>query len=175
MCTHGIRLLSAIAIFAQFACTPSPTGQVEEIVKTSPPTFSGLMKMTFRASSNEYTIKGECDVNSYALQWSYDQSTWTDFPKACQSGNFTLTVNLVSERTVYFRARAKFIYTAVATATVQLGLLPTTASMNFVAAGNADPDRQLGTQFSAEGLTKATQSNSSIVIKTSIIDQIYEH
>lgn len=157
-------------------CTKSPGGSVEELIKTNPPNFGGLLTKTFLAPSTTYQLDGSCDPISYATQWSYDNSNWTDFSGAggCPNGTFTLTVNFASKKKVYVRSRTKTGYTATAIATIKLQLAPTSPHFNLANGSNSDSEEGSGMQSSMEAMATAiSASNGTVKIQSSGVDAAY--
>jgi hypothetical protein len=158
-----------------FGCTKSPSGSVEELIKTRTPTFGGQTTAFFRTPSTTYQLNGECDPIGYALVWSLNEHSWSDVPGGCSNGAFSITVGVIRQVKVYVRSKTKTGFTPSGVATVRLQLPPTSPVMSFVSAGNADDDLQLGTQFGMDSVTKATMNNGTVTVKPSLIDTIYDH
>ncbi len=158
-----------------FGCTKSPGGSVEELIKTNPPNFDGQLTKTFLAPSTTYELNGNCDPISYGIEWSYNNSTWTEISGGCPNSTFKITVVFSSRKTVYVRARVKTGYTATAIATIKLLLPPTSPSVNMVQGSVSDLEDSTGMQGSLEVLaTSFSGTNGTVKLKTSRVDAAYE-
>lgn len=157
------------------ACTKSPGGSVEELIKTNPPNFGGQLTKTFLSPSTSYLLSGNCDPISYGVEWSYNNSTWTEFTGGCPAGTFSLTVVFAGRKTVYVRARTKTGYTATAIATIRLLLPPTSPQLNLVNGSNSDNEDGAGMQSSMESmLTALSTGNGVVTLQSSSVDSAYE-
>jgi hypothetical protein len=172
---HWLALWFAVFFFST-GCTKSPGGSVEELIKTNPPNFGGLLTKTFLSPSTTYQLDGNCDPISYATQWSYDNSNWTDFSGAggCPNGTFTLTVNFAGRKKVYVRSKTKTGYTATAIATIKLLLPPTSPHLNLVNGSSSDNEDNRGMQSSIESMATAiSATNGTVKIQSSGVDAAY--
>lgn len=159
-------------------CTKSPNGSVEELIKTGPPNFQGDLIKTFWSPSNIYLLTGSCDPIAYATEWSYNNSTWTEFAGSggCPNGTFSLTVNFGARKTVYVRARTKTGYTATAIGTIRLQLPPNSHQINLVNASVSDSEEGQGITANMDMLaTSVASSNGLRIFKSSGIDAAYEN
>lgn len=163
-------------MISSIACTKSPGGSVEELIKTGAPNFNGLLTQTFWSPSTVYLLNGNCDPIAYGTEWSYDNSTWTDFAGAggCPNGTFSLTVNFSARKRVYVRARTKTGYTATAIATIRLQLPPTSPSLHLANGSSSMDEEGLGMQSSVESIGTAISTTGANSLKTSFVDASYE-
>jgi hypothetical protein len=166
--------ISALVVFS-IACTQSPTGSVTELLETKQPTFNGKATENFTTPTTSITLNGECDTFSYALQWSTDQSNWTEISGGCPAGTFTITVSLLTRVTVYVRAKTKTGYTASGIANVRLLLPPTSPYIKMVNSGRANDEHMHGSQNEMSNTSAATLSNGAVVLKSTMTDIIYEN
>ena len=156
-------------------CTKSPPGTVEELVKTRPPTFSGQSTISIASPSNTYLLQGECDPISYGLEYSFNNSSWTQIAGGCANSAFQITVIFARTRKVYVRAKTKTGYTGSAVATIRLALPPTSPQLSFVNGGSADAEDERGMQSGLESLsTPFSDTTGSVKVQSSIVDVIYE-
>lgn len=172
---HMFVLCVCLVLFTS-ACTKSPGGSVEELIKTNPPNFNGQLTATFWSPSNTYQLDGNCDPIGYATQWSTDNSNWTDFAGqgGCPNGTFTLTVNFSARKRIYVRTRTKTGFTATAIATIRLQLPPTSPNINLVNASSSPDEEGASLVGSIEILaTSLSDSNGSYIIKSSVVDAAY--
>jgi len=164
-------------LITSIACTKSPGGSVEELIKTGAPNFNGLLQQTFWSPSTVYLLTGNCDPIAYATEWSYDNSTWTEFAGAggCPNGTFSLTVNFSARKKVYVRARTKTGYTATAIATIRLQLPPTSPTLHLANGSSSHDEEGLGMQSSIESIgTAISDFAGTRGVKTSFVDASYE-
>jgi hypothetical protein len=174
MRVYGLYFLITFSLIA-LGCVKSPSGTVAELVVIKPPTFSGQASRIFSVPSNIYVLNGECDVNGVGIQYSLDQTTWTDIAAGCVSGQFQIQVSLVLNLDVYVRTLKKAGFTSSAHARLNLVRPPTSSSFQLVTSGAAGQETMMGTQNAVEAnFTKSTMTNGSITLKPSLIDTIYE-
>lgn len=168
------RALLLLEVAGLVACTQSPQGSVEELVKTQRPSFGGKFERRFMTPSKFYVLNGECDPQSYGLFYSYDNSNWTEIPGSCPTGTFavSLVVN-VPTITVYVRAKTKFSYTEPSVATIVNTRPPTAHFMKLASAGPFNSDGTVATQSEMSFMSAETLSNGIHSIKTSLVDIIY--
>lgn len=167
----AVVCLSAVNLIA---CTKSPGGSVEELIKTNPPNFGGQLTKTFLSPSTTYALSGNCDPISYGVEWSYNNSTWTEFSGGCPNGTFSLNVLFAGRKLVYVRARTKTGYTATAIATIKLLLPPTSPQFNLANGSNSDNEDGAGMQSSTESLATALSATTGTVkIQSSSVDSAY--
>lgn len=163
-------------LISTVACTKSPGGSVEELIKTDPPMFNGQLTATFYSPSSTYLLTGSCDRISYATEWSYDNSSWTEFAGqgGCPNGTFSLSVNFSGRKRVYVRSRTKTGYTATAIATIRLLLPPTSPNLHFANGSQSDDEEGAGLQGSLESIsTPFSESNGTVTIRSSFVDAAY--
>jgi hypothetical protein len=176
-CKQGLFASGAfLFLISSTACTKSPNGSVEELIKTNPPNFQGSLIKTFWSPSTTYQLDGSCDPIAYGTEWSYNNSSWTEFAGAggCPNGTFTLTINFSSRKIVYVRARTKTGFTATAIATVRLQLPPTSHQLNLVNASASDDEEGQGMQAALESVAlSVATSNGLRILRTSGIDAAY--
>ncbi len=178
ICKHSLFVCCVyLFVTSTIACTKSPGGSVEELIKTAAPNFNGLLTQTFLSASTTYVLNGNCDPISYGVEWSYNNSTWTEFPGGCPLGTFTLTVNFGGRKKVYIRARTKTGYTATAIATIKLLLPPTSPRLNLVNGSVSDDEEGRGMQASLESVATAlsdtTPAATPVKIQSSSVDTAY--
>ncbi len=167
-----------IYFFNVVACTQSGNPRSEELIKTSVPTFSGNQNASFSTGTVLYTLNGECDTISKGLEWSYDNSSWTSIAGGCAAGAFSIIVSVPTFVNVYVRALTKKGYTTPGIAHVQLILPPTTATFQFVTAGNASSfvGGLPGINFTMSGTTTGNPGTSgSHNLETHLTGLVYGH
>ncbi len=163
-------------ILSTVACTKSPGGSVEELIKTAPPMFNGQLTATFYSPTTTHLLTGTCDPISYALEYSLDnQASWITYPGGCPNATFSVTVLFSSRKKVYVRAKTKTGYTATAIATIRLLLPPTSPVLNFVQSSSSDMEDGRGSQSAIEHtFTSLSDTNGMVKIQTSVVDSAYE-
>lgn len=157
------------------ACTKSPGGSVEELIKTAPPMFNGALTATFYSPTTTHQLVGSCDPISYAIEYSLDnQASWITYPGGCPNSTFTFPVLFASRKKVFVRAKTKTGYTATAIATIRLLLPPTSPVLNFVQSSSSDMEDGRGSQSSIEhNFTALSETNGTVKIQTSVVDTAY--
>lgn len=118
--------------------------EITELVSTRAPTFGGLSSKSYVFPGTLNTISGECDPISKAIEYSFDNSTWTTIAGACPSSVFSVTVVSNPRKRVYVRAKTKTGYTTSATALCQLALPPTSPEVSAVVSSRSDQDGEIG-------------------------------
>ncbi len=170
-----VGVLFSIVLFSA-ACTKSPGGSVEELIKTVPPNFNGQLTASFLSPTTTYLLTGSCDPISYAIEYSLDnQATWNTIAGGCPSGTFSITVLFTGRKKVYIRARTKTGFTATAIATIRLQLPPTSTFLSFVQSSSSDNEDGRGSQSSIEHLfTAFSESNGTVTIQSNVVETAYE-
>lgn len=158
------------------ACTKSPGGSVEELIKTAPPNFSGQLTANFLSPTTTYLLSGSCDPISYAIEYSLDnQVTWNTIAGGCPNSTFAITVLFTGRKKVYIRAKTKTGYTVTAIANIRLELPPTSTFLSFVQSSSSDSEDGAGQQSSIENLTTAfSESNGTVKIQSNVVETAYE-
>lgn len=168
----GVLFLSAFLA----ACTKSPGGSVEELIKTTPPMFNGQLTATFLSPTTTYNLTGSCDPISYAIEYSLDnQTSWNTIAGGCPNSTFSINVLFTGRKKVYVRARTKTGYTATAIATIRLQLPPTSTFLSFVQSSSSDSEDGSGQQSSIEHLATAiSDTNGTVRIQSNVVETAYE-
>jgi len=169
-------MIGVSAILVSTACTKSPKGSVEELIKTRQPTFNGATYRLINAPSVVYALNGECDPISYGIQYSTNaQATWSDLAGGCNGGSFTIVLNLAAETFVYVRARTKTGYTAASLAQIRITLPATSPFLKITNAGKSQNNVANSLNFEAGPLSNETIENApNGKVKTSLLDIIYD-
>jgi hypothetical protein len=169
-------LFGFIALLFATGCTQSPNGSVEELLKTAPPTFGGQLARLYTTPSTAFILTGECDPFSYAIEWSYGGSNWTEIAGGCPNRTFSINVLVNRQIYVHVRARTKTGYTPTAIATIRLILPPTSPYLKLVSTSRADDTGpNMNMQNEGNFITALTMSNGLWgTIKSSMVDIIYE-
>jgi hypothetical protein len=168
-------MISVSAILVSTACTKSPKGSVEELIKTRQPTFNGATYRLVNAPSAAYALNGECDPISYGIQYSTNnQLTWTDLASGCSNGAFQITLILSGETFVYVRANTKTGTTSASLAQIRIVLPPTSPYLKLVNAGRAQNDGANALNFEAGPISNETlEDPGNVKVQTSLVDIIY--
>jgi len=166
-----------ILTFVLSGCVQSSNPNSQELNPVRQPTFGGLTNHNYTTPSDiNFVLQGECDPNSYGLQYSYDDISWTQLSGGCPSnGKFSLTFNVNPLVNAYARAQSKTTVTGASHATVTLILPPTAPAFNFQVSSNSDPSGQLGTQNCiAYGVTADPMSNANNYLHNDITGIVYD-
>jgi hypothetical protein len=170
------QLVTLFLLQSLAGCVKSPGGSSGELVVISPPTFSGDLYKAFTTPSTAFILNATCDLKSTGIQYSYDNSSWTDFAGGCPpTAQISLNVNVFSTLDVYLRSVTISGYTKSSHAYIRLLLPPTSPFFQTASSGAAENDSSLNKQTSMDTtFSKETLTNGIINLKTSLIDMIYE-
>lgn len=150
--------------------------EVEELVKTNPPTFNGKTSLNVTATSSPHTLHGECDTRSFGLEYSFDQTTWIELSGGCPSnGEFSLEITLNPTREVFARGRTKMGFTSTAKAFVRLVLPQTAPTFATVTAGSVKAAGQdMGVEATvSSGASLEELDNGLEILNTGVLGIVY--
>ncbi len=173
VCTTFACLLLSVAFSA--GCSKSGSPSIGELVVTRPPTFGGLLDHNYVTPVTTFSLAGECDPISYGLQYSYNNSSWTDIPGGCPAnGHFTLNFLVTPRKDVWARAVTKNGTSSSAHANVRLLLPPTSPAFSVAQSAGAEEDGN-GNQ-SVMGINFDNKPMSSVFNKlyTDIVGIVYD-
>ena len=155
-------------------CSATPDPSTEELIKTSVPTFSNSTERNFTTGTPQFTLDGECDPISFGLEYSYDQSNWTQISGGCKNSKFSIQVVVNTLKKVYVRAKTKMGYTASAIASIRLVLPPASAAYAVVTSGNAVTEGARGAQNSMGlSMTGVPMVGASKKLNTDVTGIVY--
>jgi hypothetical protein len=162
--------LSSILLFIFFvllnlsACAASPGPSVQDLVKIKTPTFSGSIDKSFTTPSQIFTLNGECDKLSHAIEYAIGSGGYKQIAPDCLNGTFSIPLVLIGGKTtILVRAKGKFSYSGSATAQIRF-LLPPTAPYETMVQSSASDNSDLngrGTQNVMELNLTGESSTSS--------------
>ncbi|MDG0816173.1 hypothetical protein [Bdellovibrio svalbardensis] len=167
-------LLSSFTVCAVSACAPSENPISEDLIKTSPPTFSGLTTQNYTTPSVTFELNGECDTKSFGLEYSFDEQEWIKIPDGCLNGTFKIGLTIAKSKTVFARALTKKGRTSSSQATVRLVLPPTSPAFQTVTAGLSSDEGSKALQFTmSSSIQGKTLVNADFNLNSNVVGVVY--
>ncbi len=130
------------------------------------------------AAASAYTLTGTCDIRSTTLEYSYDNSSWTQVPGGCAAnGTFSLDVSIANNKlTVFCRAKGTSAYTQNAIANIVLAGPPTNRLTEFASSSRFDSSSGVGVQYSLNNSFGGFKSqNSAFILRRGVVGVMYDH
>jgi hypothetical protein len=141
---RGLAFVAGLLSFVlTSACSKSGNPSIGELFVTRPPTFGSLTDHSYTTLVPAFTLNGECDPNAYGLQYSFDNTNWTDYSGGCpSSGTFSLNLTIQPRKNIWARERTKNGVTSEAHAFVRIVLPPTAPDFSVAQTAAQDEDGQ---------------------------------
>lgn len=157
--------VSFCAIFVLCSCMKSPPPSVSDLIPITAPAFSGANnKGIINTPSHTAVVQGSCDPKTFTLEYSTDNSTWTQIAGGCPTGQFSVSVAVPQYTNIYARAHSKLSTTSTAHALVRYLLPPTSPSLTLVNTSSSD-DSSL-TQNASGSVDGVTLQSASQIVTT---------
>ncbi len=161
---NGVSV-SFCAMFVLCSCMKSPPPSVSDLMPIEAPAFSGANnKGIINSPSHTAIVQGSCDPKTYTLEYSTDNSTWTQIAGACPTGQFSISIAVPQYMNVYARASSKLSTTSTAHVLVRYLLPPTSPSLTLVNTSSSD-DSSL-TQNASGLINGVTLQSASQIVTT---------
>ncbi len=153
------------AAFAIGACMKSPSPSVSDLTPISAPVFNGANNQgIINSASHTATVQITCDPKSYIVEYSLNNSTWTQIAGGCPTGQLSISLSLPQYQNVYARAQSKLSTTSTAHALVRYLLPPTSPTLTLVNMSSSD-DSSL-TQNAGGSINGVTMQSASQIVTT---------
>ncbi|MFN7729741.1 MAG: hypothetical protein ACK5P7_11345 [Bdellovibrio sp.] len=172
------RLILFAAIGWLPACSlqsPDPTAQ--DLIELKGPTITGASNGgTISTTVQTYTVTGTCDQSAASLQYSYDNSSWTDSSPGCVNSSYTLpAMAITGQIKVYVRSRSvNNQYSPTFRVTINFTLPPAGSILTFVSAAHLDQEIFRGHQSAIHnGISGNSSANGFFRFDTHSLGAVY--